>query len=82
MGRPLVLIVEDHPMMVDALTANLSQCLPFASFLQAGSLAQGLKALALHPHIDMLLLDLNLPDAQGMQTLETFCNAPRPIAIL
>lgn len=82
MGRPLVLIVEDHPMMVDALTANLSQCLPFASFLHAGSLAHGLKALALQPHIDVLLLDLNLPDAQGMQTLETFCNARPQGALL
>lgn len=75
MGHPLVLIVEDHPMMVDALIANLSQCLPGATFIQAGNLAQGLKELALQPHVDVLLLDLNLPDAQGLLTLQTFCNA-------
>ena len=55
--------------MVDALCANLRELIPTAQFIQAGSLAHGLQLLAQYPQVDLLLLDLNLPDAQGLQTL-------------
>jgi len=41
MGSPLVLIVEDHPMMVNALSANLRELVPNAGILHAGSLESG-----------------------------------------
>lgn len=82
MRGPLILIVEDHPMMVDALCAHLRELIPTAEFIHAGSLAYGLQQLALYPHIDLLLLDLNLPDAQGLQTLQAFCDARPQGAIL
>ena len=82
MRGPLILIVEDHPMMVDALCAHLRELIPTAVFIHAGSLAHGLQQLALHQHIDLLLLDLNLPDAQGVQTLQAFCHARPHGAIL
>jgi DNA-binding NarL/FixJ family response regulator len=75
MRQPHLLIVEDHPMMVDALCASLGLLLPSAVFLRAGSLQQGIEQLSLHPHIALLLLDLNLPDAQGVDTLQAFCDA-------
>ena len=82
MRGPLILIVEDHPMMVDALCAHLRELIPTAVFIHAGSLAPGLQQLALHQQIELLLLDLNLPDAQGVQTLQAFCNARPHGAIL
>jgi DNA-binding NarL/FixJ family response regulator len=82
MRDPLVLIVEDHPMMVDALCAHLRELMATAVFIHAGSLAHGLQQLTSHPNIDLLLLDLNLPDAQGLQTLQAFCNARPHGAIL
>lgn len=82
MRDPLILIVEDHPMMVDALCANLRELIPTAQFIQAGSLAHGLQLLAKYPQVDLLLLDLNLPDAEGLHTLQAFCNARPQGAIL
>ena len=66
MRDPLILIVEDHPMMVDALCGNLRELIPTAQFFEAGSLAHGLQLLAQYPQVDLLLLDLNLPDAEGL----------------
>ena len=37
-----VLIVEDHPMMVNALRASMQEVLPQATFFHANSQAQGL----------------------------------------
>ncbi|MFM7801981.1 MAG: response regulator, partial [Limnohabitans sp.] len=82
MRDPLILIVEDHPMMVAALCANLRELIPEAQFLQAGSLAHGMQLLAIYPQVDVLLLDLNLPNAKGLQTLHAFCNARPQGAIL
>lgn len=82
MGHPKVLIVEDHPLMVDALCASLRELIPTVVFVHAGSVAQGLLQLQLHPSIDLLLLDLNLPDAQGIQTLRWFCDARPQGALL
>ena len=78
MGSPLVLIVEDHPMMVNALSANLRELVPNAGILQAGSLESGMRLLSLHPNVALLLLDLHLPDAQALETLNAFCHA-RPL---
>jgi len=75
MSQPHLLIVEDHPMMVDALCASLRELLPSTVFLHAGSLHQGIEQLSLYPNIALLLLDLNLPDAQGLDTLQAFCDA-------
>ena len=68
MGSPLVLIVEDHPMMVNALSANLRELVPNAGILHAGSLESGMGLLSLHPNVALLLLDLHLPDQNQLAT--------------
>jgi DNA-binding NarL/FixJ family response regulator len=58
------LIVDDHPLVVDALKAELgasNHC------LSAGSLQECLALVGEHPDIDLIIYDLNLPDSRGLQ---------------
>jgi DNA-binding NarL/FixJ family response regulator len=81
MTSPCILIIEDHPMMVNALSISLQHILPGALCLHANSQAQGLALLAQHPELALVLLDLNLPDSQGIETLHVFCQA-RPLGAM
>ena len=71
-----LLIVEDHPILADALRMNLLQLLPRVQCLLAYDLAQGLEMLLEHSPIDLVVLDLNLPDSQGISIyrLVLMCN--------
>jgi len=79
-----LLIVEDHPILADALRMNVLQLLPRAQCLLAYDLASGLEMLLEHSPIDLVVLDLNLPDSQGIDTLNAFCQlrADGPMMVL
>jgi DNA-binding NarL/FixJ family response regulator len=64
-----ILIVDDHPMMRDAVLAMLQDIAPYAQPIQAGSLAQALDELA-RRHVDLVVLDLSLEDTVGFSGLE------------
>lgn len=68
-GAPTILIADDHPLFREALKGAVARLLPHARLLEADS-ADALFALApLHPDADLLLLDLNMPGAQGYSSL-------------
>jgi len=73
MVQPGILIVEDHPLLADALRVHLQTLLPHVHFVQAGNLHDGLACLEAQ-RFALVLLDLNLPDSEGLQTLNLFCN--------
>ncbi len=77
MSHPRVLIVEDHPLMADALRVHLHSLLKKMVCVHAHSLQQGLLCLQQAQGFALVLLDLNLPDSQGLDTLNAFC-AARP----
>ena len=77
MSHPRILIVEDHPLMADALRAHLHSLLLQMVCIHANSLQQGLRCLQQTQGFALVLLDLNLPDSQGLDTLNAFC-AARP----
>ncbi|WP_426990697.1 response regulator [Cupriavidus sp. 30B13] len=62
------MLVDDHALLRDALALLLTQRFPHAEFRGAGSLAQARSALATQP-ADILLIDLDLPDAKGIEAL-------------
>ena len=70
-----ILIVEDHPMMVNALRDSMQEVLPQAKFFHANGQAQGLALIEQRDDFALVLLDLNLPDSQGLNTLNAFCHA-------
>jgi len=65
----LILIVDDHPLFRAALKGAVAGACPSCEFIEADRVAGLLDALERHPHIDLLLLDLNLPGAFGFCAL-------------
>ncbi|MFO7943533.1 MAG: response regulator [Anaerolineales bacterium] len=78
-----ILIVDDEPEMVEFLETLLN----FKGYqtLDAYSEAEGLQK-ARQEHPDLILLDLTLPDADGLQILKTLraekCTADIPVLVV
>jgi len=66
-----ILIVDDHALLCDSLMLLLKERHGDAlSLLQAGSGKEALEIVAQYPDLDMILLDLTLPDMHGFQVLQ------------
>jgi DNA-binding NarL/FixJ family response regulator len=66
-----VLIVDDHPMMRGALRDQIEMLDADATVDQSSTLADACRALATPVRRDLVVLDLNLPDATGLAALDT-----------
>jgi DNA-binding NarL/FixJ family response regulator len=77
------LIVDDHPLFLEALGAALANGFPKAETEVAESIAAALARLAA-AKFDLILLDLRMPDASGFDgLLRIKAQAPRtPVAIV
>ncbi len=64
-----ILLVDDHPLFVEALRQVLAELRPRVRIQTAGTLAAARRILDLPPAPSLVLLDLNLPDSPGSQTL-------------
>jgi DNA-binding NarL/FixJ family response regulator len=64
-----VLIVDDHPLYRLALKGAVAAACPDCEIFEADSVGDLFDALDQHPHVDLLLLDLNLPGAYGFNAL-------------
>ena len=69
-----VLVVDDHPMMRGAFRTALETLAEDVIVTLAGSLQDAFRQLATQPQPDLVLLDLNLPDACGTATIGAFRN--------
>ncbi len=63
-----VVIVDDHPLFIDALTLALRPLASGAAPSSASTLAQAMAILRTVP-ADLILLDLMLPDAGGVESV-------------
>ncbi len=69
MHAPTILIADDHPLFREALRGSVARVLPQAKLVEADN-TEALYAMAIaHPDADLLLLDLNMPGAQGYSAL-------------
>ena len=66
---PRLLIADDHPLFRLALVQALRDVVPEAEVLEAGSLQEARASLAAHVDIDLVLLDLHMPDSHGLMGL-------------
>jgi DNA-binding NarL/FixJ family response regulator len=64
-----LIIADDHPLVQEALVNVLAQAFPDASFTSCFTLGQVIEALAADAEIDLVLLDLDMPDSQGFAGL-------------
>jgi len=57
-----VLIVDDHSLVRDGMRSLLEISFPECEILEAGALTEAVDALSRGDEVDMVLLDLNIPD--------------------
>jgi DNA-binding NarL/FixJ family response regulator len=64
-----ILVVDDHPLYRAALIGAIATACSDTRFVEADSVSALFTLLERHPQADLLLLDLNLPDAYGFSAL-------------
>ncbi len=79
-----ILIVDDHPLVCSALEGMLATVFEPCELMQAHSGAEALETVRRLEDIDLVLLDLKLPDVEGFQgLLQLRKEAPKiPILVL
>ena len=70
-----VLIVDDHPLIHETLGSAVHSVLPKARIHDVFSLKGALEAARALPDHALVLLDLGLPDGNGIDVLRTFRKA-------
>ena len=78
------LIVDDHAVLREGLSALLRQGRPDCVVLGAGDGARGLEIARAQPDIDVVFLDLEMPGLSGVALVEAFGaqNPELPIVVL
>jgi DNA-binding NarL/FixJ family response regulator len=66
---PHLLIADDHPLFRLALAQAVREVVAEARVDEAGSLREAREQLAANPGIDLVLLDLHMPDSHGLMGL-------------
>ena len=64
-----ILVVDDHALIREALRGLFRDLKPDATLLEAADAAGAMALLAEQPDIAMILLDLSLPDRDGLELL-------------
>jgi DNA-binding NarL/FixJ family response regulator len=64
-----ILVIDDHPLIVDALVQILPQIDAGIEVLSAGDPTKGMEVLDNEPDVALVLLDLSLPGARGLDFL-------------
>jgi DNA-binding NarL/FixJ family response regulator len=65
-----ILIVEDHPLLRETLDSVAREVFEGASVATAGTFAEALEKARAAKGLDMVLLDLGLPDCSGIEALK------------
>ena len=68
-----VLVVDDHPLIRNAMRSALETMMETVSIDFAGSLEDAFRQSSASDQ-DLVLLDLNLPDARGSATIGAYCH--------
>jgi DNA-binding NarL/FixJ family response regulator len=79
-----ILVVDDHVLIRSALRDVLKEVKSDATVLEASSCSQAMQVIAEHPDLELILLDLNLPDRDGFSVLTELGerNPPIPVVVL
>lgn len=78
-----ILIVEDHPLVQDTLSSIACDVFDAPAITCAASFAQAVQIAGDSAALDLVLLDLGLPDCEGIDTLNRFRRAqPAPRVVV
>jgi DNA-binding NarL/FixJ family response regulator len=78
----VALVVDDHPLFCDALTLTLQSIADFAEIRTASTMEKALEVVAHDDRIGLIVLDLNLPDVNGLDGLVRLRNATPDASII
>jgi len=76
------LVVDDHTLIREAMRGILLGLRSGASVLEAADAGAALSTLQAHPDTDLVLLDLHLPDQDGLQVLATMAERHPAVAVV
>lgn len=74
---PTILVADDHPMFREALKLAIRRVAPAAEILEAGQLGDAADAARRAGRLDLILLDLRMPGAEGFSGV-ALMHAERP----
>jgi DNA-binding NarL/FixJ family response regulator len=77
-----ILIIDDHPLVIDGIRTMLKDETYFHIEAAAKTGKEALAFLDGHPCIDIILLDINLPDTDGMRLCELIREKNKTVKIL
>lgn len=69
-GNATVIVADDHPMIRTALRLGVERIDPAAEVVEVESLAALKAAIQAHPQTRLVLLDLMMPDVDGLASLQ------------
>ena len=67
-----ILLVDDHALFRDGLHHIVSQLEEKVDILEAGSFSEAMAIAGNNPDLDLALLDLKMPDSNGVDTVKLF----------
>lgn len=67
-----VLLVDDHALFRDGMRLVLQQLAEEVKIFDCGSFGEGVQLALAHPDLDLALLDLDMPDSNGISSLQLF----------
>lgn len=76
-----ILIADDHPLFRTALAQAIRGLEQASEVFEAGSLGAALGLLDAHAEIDLVLLDLHMPDSHGLMGLATLRASHPAVAV-
>ena len=63
------MVCDDHPIVAEAIADCREMAMPGSRITRVATLQAALGALRAHPAFDLVVLDLGLPDAQGLSAV-------------
>lgn len=79
--NPRILLVDDHALFRTGLGMILREAFSGSTLLEAPSLAEAMKVEAA-PLLDLILLDVHLPDANGLSLIKVLQERFGPVPVL
>jgi two-component system nitrate/nitrite response regulator NarL len=77
-----ILVVDDHPVMREGLSALLRQEGPQTTIVQASSAAEALAAVEKHGDLDIVVLDLLMPGTSGLSAISEIGHARPELPVI
>jgi DNA-binding NarL/FixJ family response regulator len=77
-----LLVVDDHPLMREAVQGVVARLEPGVTVLAAADSERGFAIAEAEPDLDLVLLDLNIPGLAGVPALKAWRRRSPPVPVV